>query len=198
MAEDVLGLMEGLGIHRAHVLGHAAGAAIGLALALRSPERLGGLILVNGWSRPDPHFLRCFDVRLMLLRSHGPRAWLRAQPIFLFPAAWSSEHSEDLDAELDAQEADFQGEANLEKRVAALREFDVDARLGEIKAPVLALAAADDMLVPAPCSNRLAERIPGAKLAVMDAGGHACNLTEPDEFNRIVLGWLAGLDGSKE
>lgn len=197
MAGDVLALMDGLGIERAHFLGHAAGAAIGLALALRSPRRLGGLILVNGWSRPDPHFLRCFDVRLMLLRSGGPRAWLRAQPIFLFPAAWSSDHDASLDAELDAQEADFQGAANLEKRVSALRQFDVDSRLGAIDVPVLAIASADDMLVPAPCSNRLAERIAGAELAVMDAGGHACNVTRPDEFNRIVLGWLAGL-GTKE
>jgi aminoacrylate hydrolase len=198
MADDVLGLMDGLGIERAHFLGHAAGAAIGLVLALRAPERLGGLILVNGWSRPDPHFLRCFDVRLALLRAHGARAWLHAQPIFLFPAAWSSAHSERLDSELAAHEADFQGVANLEKRVAALIQFDVDARLGEIEVPVLALASADDILVPAPCSQRLAERIPGAKLAVMDVGGHACNVTEPEEFNRIVLGWLAGLDASKE
>ncbi len=192
MADDVLALMDGLGIERAHFLGHAAGAAIGLVLALRAPERLGGLVLVNGWSRPDPHFLRCFEIRLMLLRSGGPRAWIRAQPLFLFPAAWSSAHSESLDAEVDAQEADFQGEANLRKRVAALATFDVDARLGEIATPVLALAAADDMLVPAPCSNRLAERIPNAALAVMDEGGHACNVTDPDNFNRIVLDWLEG------
>jgi aminoacrylate hydrolase len=198
MADDVLALMDGLGIERAHFLGHAAGGAIGLALALRAPERLGGLIVVNGWSRPDPHFLRCFDVRLMLLRSGGPRAWLLAQPIFLFPADWSSTHSERLDSELDAQEADFQGEANLEKRVAALQAFDIDARLGEIGIPVLALASADDMLVPAPCSKRLAEGIKSASLEMMDYGGHACNVTDPDRFNRIVLGWLAGLNNSKE
>ena len=198
MAEDVLGLMDELGIERAHFLGHAAGAAVGLALALQAPERLGGLVLVNGWSRPDPHFLRCFDVRLMLLRSNGPRAWIRAQPLFLFPATWSSEHSEQLDAELDAQEADFQGAANLEKRVAALKDIDVDARLGEIETPVLALASTDDMLVPAHCSKRLAEHIPDAALAMMDAGGHACNVTDPEGFSRIVLGWLDGLVESKE
>jgi aminoacrylate hydrolase len=198
MADDVLALMDGLGIERAHFLGHAAGAAIGLVLALRTPERLGGLILVNGWSLPDPHFLRCFEIRLMLLRSGGPRAWIRAQPLFLFPAAWSSAHSDRLDSEVEAQEADFQGVANLEKRVAALTALDVDARLGEISTPVLALAAADDMLVPAPCSDRLAEQIPNAALAVMKQGGHACNVTDPDNFNRIVLDWLAGLNSSKE
>ena len=198
MAKDVLGLMDGLGIERAHFLGHAAGAAIGLVLALEVPHRLGGLVLVNGWATPDPHFLRCFEVRLMLLRSCGPRAWLKAQPIFLFPAEWSSSHDDRIEAELGAQESDFQGSENLEKRVAALKHFDVDARLAEISIPVLALATADDMLVPAHCSRRLAEHIPDAALAVMDTGGHACNVTDPDGFNRIVLGWLAGLDGSKE
>ncbi len=194
MADDVLALIDGLGVERAHLLGHAAGAAIGLALALRAPERLSGLILVNGWSKADPHFLRCFEARLKLLRGFGPRAWIRAQPLFLFPADWSSAHSAELDSELEAQEADFQGAANLEKRVAALTGFDVDARLGEIGLPVLALAAADDMLVPSGCSRRLAELIPNATLAMMDWGGHACNITDPDGFSRIVLDWLDGLD----
>ena len=198
MAKDVIGLLDALGIARAHYIGHAAGAAIGLALALDAPERLTSLILVNGWARPDPHFLRCFDVRLMLLRQCGIRAWLVAQPIFLFPAAWSSANDARIRADQAAHEADFQGVETLEKRVAALRVFDVEARLGEIAMPVLALASADDMLVPAPCSFRIAEAVPGATHAEMDWGGHSCNVTDPENFNRIILGWLAGLESSRE
>jgi aminoacrylate hydrolase len=190
MAGDVIALMDSLGIARAHLLGHAAGAAIGLVLALDSPERLDRLVLVNGWSRPDPHFERCFDVRLALLRGGGPEAWVRAQPIFLYPAPWSSANSARIEAEEKVHLAHFPGAETIERRVAALRAFDVDARLGEIGVPVLALAADDDLLVPAPCSLRLAERIPGAAHHAMRRGGHGCNVTDPDEFNQIVLGWL--------
>lgn len=191
MADDVLALMDGLGIGRAHLVGHAAGAAIGLTLALRAPERLASLVSVNGWTRLDPHFARCFEARLALLRDGGPRAWLRAQPIFLFPAAWASKHDDALDRELESQLAAFPGVETMEKRVAVLQAFDVDDRLSEFDTPILALAAKDDVLVPYTCSLALADGTANATAELMDWGGHACNVTDPDRFNSILLGWLA-------
>jgi aminoacrylate hydrolase len=190
MADDLIGLMDAIGVDRAHLIGHAAGGVIGLALALKAPERLGKLIIVNGWSTLDPHFARCFDVRLELLRKSGPEAYVRAQPIFLFPAPWISLNSARLDAEAASHVAHFPPSGNVEMRISALRDFDVDARLGEIATPVLALASADDMLVPAFCSERLANGIKGARLAVMKWGGHACNVTDPHGFDTHVLDFL--------
>jgi aminoacrylate hydrolase len=190
MAGDVIALLNGLGLERADFIGHALGGAIGLTLAADAPERLGRLVVVNGWTRLDPHLARCFEARLALLRDTGPRAYLRAQPIFIYPAAWSSEHSNLLDAEVDEQLAHFQGSENLEKRVAALQAFYLDDRLGEIATPLLAIAARDDMLVPWTCSAAFADRIAGARFAPMDWGGHACNVTDPDAFNALVLDFL--------
>lgn len=191
MADDMLVLMDALGIGRAHVMGHAAGGVMALALALRAPQRLASIVVVNGWSRPDPHFARCFDTRLALLRDSGVDAYVRAQPIFLYPAAWISANHDRLEAEAAGHIAHFQAVPMLEARIAALRAFDIEDRLGAITVPVLALAADDDMLVPAPCSHRLADGIPGAALATMNWGGHACNVTAPDKFDRLVLDWLA-------
>jgi aminoacrylate hydrolase len=190
MATDLLALLDALAIDRAHFVGHAAGAAIGLALALAAPERLLGLVAVNGWARLDPHFARCFEARLLLLRHGGPRAYLRAQPIFLYPAEWTSEHSARLDAETEVQLAHFPGADSLERRIAALQSFFVEDRLGEIAVPLLALAAKDDMLVPWTCSRAIAEAVPGASLALLDWGGHAFNLIDPESFNRVLLAWL--------
>ncbi|HEX8571873.1 MAG TPA: pyrimidine utilization protein D [Allosphingosinicella sp.] len=190
MADDVLALMDGLGLERAHFVGHAAGGLIGLVLALRSPERIASLVVVNGWSRLDPHFARCFEARLALLRDSGPRAYLRAQPIFIYPAAWCSEHRDELDSELEDQLAHFQGSDNLEKRVAALQAFYLDDRLHEIRAQVLAVAAKDDVLVPWTCTPAYAGRIASAAIRLMDWGGHACNVTDPDAFNALALDFL--------
>jgi aminoacrylate hydrolase len=63
MADDIVKVMDALGLARAHVVGHAAGGNAGLALALSHPDRLAKLVVVNGWSRPDPHIKRCFDTR---------------------------------------------------------------------------------------------------------------------------------------
>lgn len=189
MAGDVLALLDGLGLKSATLVGHAAGGAIGLSLALTAPERLDRLVVVNGFARPDPHFLRCFDTRLALLRDSGARAFLHAQPIFLYPARWISENDERLAAEEAQQLAHFQGAPNIEARIAALAAFDVAARLAEISTPTLLIAAEDDMLVPASCSEALAGGLPGATLAVM-TGGHACNVTEPTYFNHLLRNWL--------
>jgi aminoacrylate hydrolase len=189
MALDLVALMDGLGLGSATLVGHAAGGVAGLALALRAPERLDGLVVVNGWSRPDPHFARCFETRLALLRGTGARAFIRAQPIFLYPARWISANDARLAAEESQQLREFQGAPNVEARIAALCAFDIDARLGEIGTPTLLIAAEDDMLVPASCSERLAQGLPDATLERM-TGGHACNVTDAETFNRVLCAWL--------
>jgi aminoacrylate hydrolase len=190
MADDVVALMDGLGLQQAHFVGHAAGGLVGLMLAVRAPERLTSLVAVNAWTRLDPHFARCFEARLTLLRDSGPRAYLRAQPIFLYPATWSSEHRNALDVELEEQLAHFQGSDNLEKRVGALQAFFLDDRLDEIRTPVLAMAAKDDVLVPWTCTPAYADRIASATTRLLDWGGHACNVTDPDAFEAHLLDFL--------
>jgi aminoacrylate hydrolase len=192
LADDLLAVVDALGVETVAVMGHAAGGAAALALSLKAPERIAFQLLVNAFARPDPHFIRCFDARLALLRNSGPRAYLAAQPLFLFPASWISAHSEQLDRELVGQLEQFAGADVYEKRIAALLGFDIEAELGDINVPTVALAAADDMLVPSTCSERLAEAIPGAELVTMRWGGHACNVSAADEYNDLVLEIMLG------
>lgn len=190
LSADVVAVMDALTIERAHVIGHAAGAAAALTLALDAPHRLDRVVLVNGWGRPDPHFIRCFDARLALLRNSGVEAYVRAQPIFLYPAEWSSQHSAALDREAEHQITDFPAIEALERRIDFLRRFDISDRFERFDTPMLALAAADDMLVPASCSRALAKHITTCGFALMERGGHACNITDPAIFNRLALEFL--------
>ena len=189
MAGDLLALMNGLGIGRASLVGHAAGACIALMVALDAPERVEDLYLVNGFARPDPHFIRCMETRLALLRDSGVAAFVHAQPIFLYPAQWCSWNAERLMDEEAEQLRHFQGAANVEARIRALLAFDVVDRLGEVRAPTVAIAADDDMLVPNICSNLLGD-IEFAVVQGIQWGGHACNVTNPEEFNQILLNWF--------
>lgn len=189
-ADDILSLMDALAIEHANLVGHAAGGVAGLALALTAPDRLDKLVVVNGWAKADPHFLRCFEARLNLLRHSGVEAFLRAQPIFLYPARWISAHTAELDAELPHQIADFAGAASMEKRIAALARFDIVARAGALRDTVLLVVADDDMLVPSSAGELLAGELGGAAVETLSTGGHACNVTDPQTFNRIVLDFL--------
>ncbi len=186
MAQDVGELIAELGIHRPHFVGHALGGLIGLQLDLVHGG-LGNLVIVNGWAELDPWFERCFEIRLELLHKSGPAAYVRAQPAFLYPADWISENLARLDAEAEHQIAHFPPIENVEKRIAAAKAFEL---WHDITGRILAITALDDMLVPPSRSQALAEQLPLATLAEMKWGGHACNVTDPDTFNHLVLDFL--------
>ncbi|MEK6636736.1 MAG: pyrimidine utilization protein D [Pseudomonadota bacterium] len=191
-ADDILLLMNALHIRTAHLVGHAAGGVAGLNLALKAPERLKSLVAINSWSKADPHFLRCFEARLNLLRHAGVEAFLRAQPIFLYPPDWISEHTTELDTELPHQLADFPGVETMEKRIAALAAFDIDDRLDEISSNVFLISGGLDMLVPPRCSGRLANGIAHAWHQQLSFEGHALNVTAPDDFDEMVMNYFGG------
>lgn len=189
MADDMRIVMAAAGAERVTVIGHAAGGLAGLALALAAPDRVERLVVINGWARLDPHTARCFDTRLVLLRN-GARPYLHAQPLFLYPPQWISENHDRLQAEEEELIAHFPDVEMVQRRIAAVRHFNIMDRMGAVRAPTLLLASDDDMLVPPPCSEVLANGIPDAQLARMTHGGHACNVTRPDNFNRWLLAWL--------
>jgi len=190
MADDVLQLLDKLEISRCHFVGHALGGLIGLQLALTHPQRVEKLVVVNGWAALDSQTRRCFRVRQDLLLNSGVEAYVRAQPLFLFPADWLSAHEALLDEELRHQVTHFQGTENLLRRLRALMNADFRPHLADIATPTLALCARDDLLVPYPCSQQLAQALPFGELAQMNYGGHAMSATDPENFNRMLLGWL--------
>ena len=190
MADDVVGILNNAGVERCHFMGHALGGLIGMELALASPWRVSGLILVNAWQTASSHTRRCFAARLALLERSGLEAYVQAQPIFLYPAAWLMRHEDRVAREVAHGIVHFQGVENLMKRIGALLAFDVSARLGEITVPTLVAGTRDDVLVPYLCSEALASGIPGAKLWLAAEGGHASTVTDPDAFNLALLRFL--------
>lgn len=190
MAEDVRQILDFLEIDQAHIVGHAAGGCVGLELALAAPDRIASLIVINGWDRADRHFARCMAIRREILRASGVEAYLRAQPLFLYPASWIEANLAALDAALPHHLANFQDEATLSARMDALVQFDVAADLHRITAPALLISARDDMLVTAEASERLAAGLPNARAVVFERGGHAINITEQAAFETSLLTFL--------
>lgn len=190
MADDMRIVLDAADVASAHLVGHAAGGLAALALARNAPDRVSSLVVVNGWSRPDPHIARCFEARIALLKNVGARAFVRAQPLFLYPAVWISENTARLESEEDHMVENLPPPEIVLERIAALLRFDIDADLPAIAAPTLVSASADDMLVPVSCSRRLAACLPNATLDIMPWGGHAMSVTDPDRFNAALLKFL--------
>lgn len=190
MAEDVLALAERLGLQEFDFVGHALGGLVGLEVALRRPGLIRRLVTINAWAAPNAHSARCFALRVELLKNSGAAAYLAAQPIFLYPPSWILANGERLEADLVHALAHFPGAANTLRRIAALTDFDIADRLREIATPTLVMASRDDTLVPWTQSRQLAQGLANARLSLRDFGGHACNITEPAEFEAELLDFL--------
>ena len=193
MAAEVVAMLDDAAVDRAHVVGHALGGLVALALALRVPERLRSIALVNAWATLDGVTRRCFEARLALLAGGGPAAYVRAQPIFLYPAAWLATHAERVARDDAHGIATFQGEQTLRRRIAALMGFDAGPQLGTVAMPAWVAAARDDVLVPFLCSEALAAQLGEARLWLAPSGGHAVTVTEPASFNAALLDFLASV-----
>jgi aminoacrylate hydrolase len=190
MAADVLRLMDRLGIASAHLVGHSTGGAIGQVIAQDHPERLQSLVLSATWAGRDPYFRRLFESRKEILQALGVAAYLRASVLMLAPPWWVSGN----DAAIAAQHTlALAAQAPIEvmtSRMDAIVAFDRRDRLGAIRVPTLVVVAADDMVTPRFYSDELASRIPGAKLVVLDGGGHVAPQIATGPYNATVGGFL--------
>ena len=72
---------------------------------------------------------------------------------------------------------------------AAVRDMDQRASLPAITMPVLVIAGARDPATPPAMGEAIAEAMPNARLAILDAA-HLSNIELPDEFTRLLLAFL--------
>jgi aminoacrylate hydrolase len=195
MAGDVLKLMDALGIESAHLVGHSTGGAIGQVLALDHPRRLRSLVLSATWAGPDPYFQRLFESRKGVLLSQGVEAYLRASALFLAPPAWISANDGLLTEQHKAALAEAAPVEVTASRIDAILRHDRRARLPEIRLPTLVIVAQDDVITPRFYSDELAARVPGARLVVLDSGGHAAPMLAAGPYNTAVGAFLRAQAG---
>ncbi|RAI00667.1 pyrimidine utilization protein D [Acuticoccus sediminis] len=187
LAEDVVALMDHLKIDAAHVLGHSTGAAVGQVLGETAPERLRRLILFAGWPGPDPVFDMCFEMRRHMLADSGMEPYQRSTPIFLYPPRWIAENIEMCRAVVDGLIALSPPVETMLARIDMIVRFDRRDRLALTGGEPLIVCARDDILTPPHCSEAMAAGIPGARLALLEWGGHAVSQTDPAAFLDVIL-----------
>jgi aminoacrylate hydrolase len=192
MADDVLHLMDALGIAAAHLVGHSTGGAIGQVIGQDHPERLQSLVLSATWAGRDPFFRRLFESRREVLVNLGVEAYLRASVLFLAPPDWVSANDVAIAEQHRAAAAAAAPIEVMASRIDAIVAFNRRARLGEIRAPALVIVARDDAVTPRFYSDELAEKISGAKLVVLEGGGHFAPQILPGPYTQAVGAFLRG------
>jgi pimeloyl-ACP methyl ester carboxylesterase len=197
---DLLAVLDGLGIERAHVVGLSMGGYAVLQFGLRHPDRVSAVVAAaagsgsgpaerDDWPRLAGAIAEAFHTRGMAAMAdeigNGPtRIQLRRKS----PRAWD-EFMDHL------RQHSPVGMANTMARYQALRPslYDFEEQFAAMTTPVL-LALGDE---DAPCleTNLMLKRaIPGAGLWIHPHTGHAINLEEPAAFNAMVEAFFAAVE----
>jgi 3-oxoadipate enol-lactonase len=177
---DLVRVLDHLGEARAHLVGLSMGGRIARNFALRHPGRVASLTLANtspGFDALSPdEVLRFVEERRhrtpeSTARLLGSRARPGAHEALL--ASFHALHSESYLKTLEASVAQ-----------------DRDAPLEKLAVPTLVITGDEDRVYPLELVERMARRIPGAKLVVLEACGHLSNLEQPERFNEVLLEFL--------
>ncbi len=195
MADDTLGLMDGLGIERAHVLGHSLGGGIALFMARKQPERIRSLVLASTlyWGpqvvMPSPRAMQ-----LLQDRSGDPLELVKNGIRVATAEGFETRDPEGFRKLIDMRFASQQTpNLYLRHSQAGLPYFAADYIADFVPSmPVLLLVGEYDEVAPPANSESIAAQWPHAKFVVIEGAGHLFNIEKPDDSNRIVTEFLQG------
>ena len=163
--------------------GHSLGGAVAQEFSLLYPQHAETLVLVGTGARLRvlPEILEGiqgkFEDTVRLINEY---AFSRTTP-----------------ADLIQQSIEFMSKTKrdvLYGDFAACDRFDIMDRVRDIQAPTLVVCGSDDLLTPPKYAHYLAEKIPGARLEIIDGAGHMVMIEKPHEFNSRVMEFLQTLN----
>jgi pimeloyl-ACP methyl ester carboxylesterase len=181
-AESALRALDDAGLDRAVVCGLSMGGYVAFELWRRSRERIGGLVLANTRSGADtPEGATNRRALAERLRAEGKGFFADGPPGLL------SEHaSDEVRRRVRELIADQPAEAIAGAALGMAERPDSTPDLTGIDVPTLVVTSTGDTLIPSEQSAPMADRILGARLAIIEGAGHLSNLERPDEFTRLL------------
>ena len=196
MANDTIGLMDHLGIEKAHVLGISMGGMIAQELAINHPERVDKLVLASTLARWDETsgftseaskrletFLRSIPNEVEIQRGVDTTIDLTLNKRFYRILAVPL-------MKIMIRLYDTSALNGLVEQRDAILAHDTADRLRLIKAPTLVITGTNDRLIKPISSEVIANLVPKAKLIKVEGGSHGVIVEMRSKFNKEVLNFL--------
>lgn len=190
ISRDVIGLMDTLGVEKAHVAGTSTGGCVLQNLAIDHPHRLRCCIFSNTWVKADEYITRVQMTRKRIALAYGAEEYVKVSSLF---TNGSMQFRYDLDKVMELERRSLATVAPVEVLAARLdmtMNHDRAAELHKIRAPSLIIGTRDDATVPAYQSEDLHKAIASSRLVIVEEGGHYSYRRHWPEWNRIVDGFL--------
>lgn len=188
LTADVLGLMDALGVGRAHFCGISMGGMIAQHVALAAPERIDRLALVSTTSGYPPTTKAIWAERIALVRNSGMEAQVAPTLERWFTPPYREAHPEVMDRIGGLVRATPPaGYIGSGQAISTLNTTD---RLSALSCPTLVIVGADDVGTPPVMGRRIAERIPGARFESIPSASHLCNIEQALVFTNMLTSHL--------
>ncbi len=193
LADDAVALIETLGVAPVHYVGLSMGGFIGQRIAARRPELVRTLTLIDTSAGPeDPEKVKRYRLLARIYRITGIAAVRKAVlPIMFGPAFLADTSRKQIINEWQLRLSRSR-RAGVSKAVLGVADrLPVENEISRIGAPTLVIVGADDAATPPHKSERIAERIPGARLEQIENCGHSGSLEQPEAVTALLRSFLA-------
>ena len=190
-AEDIHGLITQLGIAPVHYAGLSMGGMIGMRLALRHPEDLRDLVLLDTSARgEDPEKVERYEAMRHVMKKGELEHVLPGLPVVFFADAYVADFPGKVEEWFESLRLCNTNGLEMSSRAVDYRD-DISDQLGHIKLPTLVIHGREDVPIPVEEAELLAARIPGARLELVEAAGHQSNMDHPVEITALIRAFLA-------
>ncbi|MCB0559759.1 MAG: alpha/beta hydrolase [Lewinellaceae bacterium] len=192
LSADALALMDALGVDRCHFAGLSMGGFVALRLAIRHPERIQSLILMETTAQPEPaENVPRYRMLNTIVKLLGTRAVKKPVMKIMFSQAFL------LDPDRKAQRQYWEKELTGNKRSITRavqgvidREGVPPKTLATIQCPTLIIVGEQDVATVPAKSEYLREHIPGSRLVRIPNAGHSSSVEEPEAVNKAIDDFL--------
>jgi 3-oxoadipate enol-lactonase len=199
--DEIVALLDELGIGSAHLVGASFGAFAAIDLAARHPGRVRSLFLITAMDRITPEFRadadRMRELLAGVLRGDDRGPFYDAMVEGVYSAGYRAREA-GLLARRRAQMGDLPREwfAAVDRLLASLEGLDLTPQLPSVRCPAGVAIACEDRVMDLERSRALAEAL-GAEILTHGEAGHGLVIEDPAWVARRTLAFLDRLEGRK-
>lgn len=198
MAGDAIAVLDAVGVSRAHVVGFSMGGMIAQLLAIDHPDRVGRLVLMSthfggpGVVGPTPAAQALFEPAEFHRVGKDPAAMMRRTVEIVAAPGFAKRAPEAVDFLGACAHAEPTRPSAFMAQMQAILMSDRAARLAEIAQTTMVIHGDQDSLIPVENGRMLADKIPGAKLVLLEDCGHFPMHEQPVRLETALVDFLAG------
>jgi len=197
LARDAVAVLDAVGAPKAHIIGISMGGMIAQLMALEHASRVDRLVLLSTHfggptvESPHPEALALFDPSTFLQRGKDPVEMFRHTLSVISAPGFVDRDSRAVASLLESVRLQPTHPGAFMAQLQAVLMSDRSELVRQIRHPTLVIHGNEDRLIPPSNGRALAERIPGARFALLEGCGHMPMWEKPRELSELVKDFLA-------